>query len=248
MVDIAGIASGLSGAGSFLSGVSGLFGGGGLSSRKAAALDFEYQKRMLENQLQWRVSDAKAAGIHPLYGIGAPAVSYASTIGGEPRRNTLNDLGEAGQGIARAAGAYADSKQRQILFDQEVRMNDLKIKDAEIALAKSASDLAVSSSGSSPAFNIGNVNHVPSKQISSIRGNRGIEAGIPPGTKGYVMADGHTMLLPSEEAAEAMEGNLLYGAEHYLRNRVVAPLLWGARRVRERSRQAFSREPHPYRR
>lgn len=226
MVDFASLGSFFSGAGA----LGGLFGGGGLSARKAAALEAKYNREVMQNSLQWRAEDAEKAGISKHFAMGAPAVSFSPSVAGG-NDSSVSRISEAGQSIGRAANAFADSKMRRVLFEQEVRMNELKIKDAEVALQKSASDLAISTSGGTVPINSNAVNLMPSKSVTNIAGNRGIEAGVPPGVKAYVMPDGHTMMLPSVEAAEAMEGNLLYGIEHYLRNRVVSPIVWGARKM-----------------
>ena len=38
-------------------------------------------RHLLQRQLQWKVQDAKAAGIHPLYAVGAPAMGGIVTHG-----------------------------------------------------------------------------------------------------------------------------------------------------------------------
>lgn len=249
MADLFSVAGAQAG-GSLLSGIAsvgGLFGGGGLSERKQMALQAQYNREVMQNQLQWRAEDAKKAGISKQYAMGAPAASFApsSTFNND---NFFDKVQSMGAGISRAADAYADSKQRNIMFDQERRLNELKIQNAEIANATAASDLAVRRTGVPPAYNSdrdlhipgqGNVLKTPSRQPSHNPSNRGLEAGVPPAVKAFVNLDGSTTMLPSPEAAEAMEDNFVYQLEHFLRNRVIAPLTWGLGRAADRTNPRY---------
>lgn len=213
------------GAGSFLSGLSslgGLFGGGGLSARKSAALEAQYNREVMQNQIQWRTADAKAAGVHPIYALGAPAVSFAPSVAGG-NDSAVQRISEAGQGISRAAQAFSDSKQRRILFDQEVRMNDLKIKDAEIALQKSASDMAMARTGATVPMNGSGAGILvkPSETTFTRKGDRSLErAGPAPAVKEFVNRDGSVTIWPSADAKQAIEDSM-YEWEHMYRNRFV---------------------------
>jgi len=65
--------------------------GGVLSNtfnNRAADTAWERQKEALQNTIQWRVADAKKAGIHPLYALGAQpmssgAIPVMDTLGGQ---------------------------------------------------------------------------------------------------------------------------------------------------------------------
>lgn len=41
---------------------------------------FEYQKALHQNQIQWRVEDAKKAGVHPMAALGLSSMSFLSLI------------------------------------------------------------------------------------------------------------------------------------------------------------------------
>lgn len=92
LVAAAGIGAGSSLAGGFLS--SNFLSG---SSKK----DRRFQREVMQNALQWRVNDAKAAGIHPLFALGAQVATGASggTFIGDPLGPSL---AEAGQNISNA--------------------------------------------------------------------------------------------------------------------------------------------------
>jgi len=77
--------------------------GGAISSSKAAEKSYRQQKEFAQNGIQWKVADAKEAGIHPLYALGANTHSFAPVAVGNT--NPLSGLAEAGQDISRAVDA-----------------------------------------------------------------------------------------------------------------------------------------------
>lgn len=66
---------------------------------KSAKQNWKQQKKVLQNQVQWRVEDSVKAGLHPLAALGmAPAAVGGTYVGG-------TDFGSMGQDIGRAAEA-----------------------------------------------------------------------------------------------------------------------------------------------
>lgn len=108
---LSGIKDMFKGSGSGL--ISGALGvaGGILRSKSrdsAQAREYERQKEFAQNGIRWRVEDAKQAGIHPLYAIGAntPTYSPQSAVG------TDYGLSQAGQDISRAIEAKQTRAER----------------------------------------------------------------------------------------------------------------------------------------
>lgn len=110
------VTSSLISAGSNLLG--GLFGGGSNNKQRSRALEDQYDmtRRYALEQPSWIAEGAKRAGFHPLAALNmSPAQAPAITVGG-------NDYGAAeavkdmGQGISRAAGAYASREDRQLVL------------------------------------------------------------------------------------------------------------------------------------
>lgn len=87
----------------------GLFGSN--SRKKQQQQQYEHQKEFAQKGIQWRVQDAKNAGIHPLYAMGAQTQSYQPSYVGEPMQTALEN---AGQHIGRAAEAHMSRDQRAI--------------------------------------------------------------------------------------------------------------------------------------
>lgn len=86
--------------------------GGALSgdrNRRATHEQMDAQREFAQMGIQWRVADAKAAGIHPLYALGAQTPSYAPIAVGDSYGPAL---ASAGQDISRAMRASQTEAQR----------------------------------------------------------------------------------------------------------------------------------------
>lgn len=136
------------GLGSIVSAVGSIAGGilGANSAQNVAGMNYKAQKEFAQNGIRWKVEDAKRAGIHPLYALGA------STQGYSPSGVYTGDYGIAdaaahlGQGYERAQQAKMTKEERD---KQDVRdaiqdmaaLEDLnqkrRMNDAQIRLANS---------------------------------------------------------------------------------------------------------------
>lgn len=107
-------ASALIGAGSKLAG--GLMGMFDNSASEASDQDWKRQKKVLQNSIQWRVADAKKAGVSPLYALGAPTMSYSPTsVGGDSGlANMGRTLADMGQDVSRAVAATQSPEERAL--------------------------------------------------------------------------------------------------------------------------------------
>jgi len=74
---------------------------GGLLGNKAAKKERDTQLAFAQNGIQWKVKDAEAAGVHPLFALGAPTTAYQPiSSGGLPE-----SISAMGQDLGRAADA-----------------------------------------------------------------------------------------------------------------------------------------------
>lgn len=80
----------------------------------AAAANRQLQLDFAQNAIQWKVNDAKLAGVHPLYALGAQTTSFnpvsVGHVGGSPLGEAI---GSMGQDISRAVSAGSTKDQRQ---------------------------------------------------------------------------------------------------------------------------------------
>lgn len=110
------------------------------------------QREFAQNGIRWRVADAKAAGIHPLAGLGAQTAQYtpASIVGGAD--NSMSDMARnMGQNVSRAISATRTAEERQLSSLQlQTAQADLdgKVIDNQIR----ASELRRLSSPGNPSF------------------------------------------------------------------------------------------------
>nr|QJB20682.1 MAG: DNA pilot protein [Microvirus sp.] len=133
----------------------GLFGG---KSKKGPSLEDQYGAAAVASQNQARlmpshqVAGWKAAGIHPLAGLGlsTPAAPAFGQVGGNDGPDWGSRLSEMGQGVSRAAAAFASREEREMakasgvlqLENQQLQNDRLR---SEIALMHSAGTPGLSS-------------------------------------------------------------------------------------------------------
>lgn len=84
-----------------------------------------------KNSIQWRVEDAKKAGVHPVYALGAPTMSVGSVVGDTSMPAAMSNIG---QDISRAMASTATSQSR---MDSQVQALTLKRMDLENTLLAS---------------------------------------------------------------------------------------------------------------
>jgi len=86
------------------------------SAEKQADKNIALQKEFAQSGIQWKVADAKAAGIHPLYALGASTHSYAPVSIGTP---LADSIGKAGQFLGRAADASSSPTTRMGVISEQ---------------------------------------------------------------------------------------------------------------------------------
>lgn len=134
--------------GSIKAGIDAIFGNGDEEEQKRyqAALDLQketaekniaLQKEFAKSGLQWRVEDAKKAGIHPVAALGASGTSFSPISISEPSPPRLRDspdigdvLGSMGQNISRAIQATASLGDRLDLQMKEEQLKGMKLDNA----------------------------------------------------------------------------------------------------------------------
>jgi len=80
-----------------------------------AQKQYEQQKEFAQSGIQWKVKDAEAAGIHPLYAMGANTISYApQSVGSNP--SDFSFLKDTGQNIGRAIDATRSNPAKMQAF------------------------------------------------------------------------------------------------------------------------------------
>lgn len=85
-------------------------------AREQQARNEALQREFAQTGIRWKVDDAKAAGIHPLYALGAQTTSFQpSTVGVDLESGSLgNAVADAGQSFGRAAEAAMTRQERAV--------------------------------------------------------------------------------------------------------------------------------------
>lgn len=89
-----------------LGGITGSFFNRDLSERQMA-----FAREMAQNGIQWRVEDARKAGIHPLYALGAPTFNAPNIMIEDPLPQAMR---ESGQQIGHAIGQMQSQSDKLI--------------------------------------------------------------------------------------------------------------------------------------
>lgn len=194
----------------------------------SAQRNIKFQKKFAKKGIQWRVADAKKAGLHPLYALGAQVPAFSPV-----QDATGSALAAMGQDISRSRKATLSPSEQQLL--------DLQIAQAQAGLDRTYAETALLQSErlktvsgmfqflpepnvpergrAGQAFGGQTINttrqKVPADTVtplapdlpSATSGNAGVVAGVPPGFRAFRMPNGSRLYFPTSSAdlAEAME-------------------------------------------
>jgi len=215
---------------------------GARSQSRANEQNTELQREFAQNGIRWKVEDAKAAGLHPLFALGGSGATYTPAV--QPVFNGA----ELGQNLSRAAQAF-QTQDEQALKDLQIRQVQASIgkDEAQAAYwrseaARNAGQLAPAPVAESFPVSLPGVALVPNSresmvstaQISELpplvpaKGESYLVNPEGPGAKGwkrYAMPDGVEVILPDAsnlaEAVESLENPinqrlvLYYNTRHY---------------------------------
>lgn len=115
--------------GEIISGVSNLV--GGYMQAKNQRRQEKLQKEFAQTGVQWKVADAKKAGINPYFALGANTTSYTPQSVGDM------GFGAAGQDFGRAANAYENATGKAGKYSEAVQRLSLRRMELENQLLAS---------------------------------------------------------------------------------------------------------------
>jgi len=192
----------------------------------------DWQSKVLHNSIKWRVEDAKRAGIHPLYAIGAPSMSVSTSA-----FNTGGAFSEMGQNLARSRMANADRAERMAAAHEAVTAADseaqrLQLDNMRLQNQMLASQIAhfnsaqvgppFPSMGSTPGLGGSDrVQPVPAMPTINSPYHAGREAGNVTDFAYSRTADGGLVITPSQDVKNRIEDSPLEWA-WALRNGIIS--------------------------
>lgn len=113
--------------------------------------NMEMQKDFARRGIRWRVDDAKAAGIHPLYALGAQTTSFSPVSAGTVADTSMGSaVASAGQDLSRAMNATRTNSERDAAFTKTVQ--DLTLTKAGLENELLASQIAKLKASINPPF------------------------------------------------------------------------------------------------
>lgn len=219
----------LSGAGSFLSGVSGIAGAFG-GKKGMSNKDITYhqdradvlQRNLLKDQLPLMVEGAKTAGLHPLVAAGVnPATSSAvASQVGDSGGGFWDKLSDAGQNISRAAGAFSSRTEREkrdkldsLLLEKAGLENDLLRSQISTINRPTTPPVGGSITGSNAGAEYSPV------QLTTPTGPNGSKEGGAVNDFTYARtAGGGLSIVPSSDVKQRIEDSFIPQAQWSLRN------------------------------
>lgn len=198
---------------------------GGLFQKKAQDKEADRQREFAQSGIQWKVEDAKKAGIHPLYALGAQTTSYAPQSVGD------SGISAAGQDISRAIDATRTSSQRVSAISKTVQ--DLQVTRLGLENELLAAQIAkVRQAGGNPPMSgdpylvdgqtqSGVVDVQGSKQVSTAPGAPYAQAGAVSDVAYARNATGGYTPVPSQDIKQLIEDQEISEVEWAIRNQVL---------------------------
>ncbi len=111
---------------------------GGIFDRSSGRKAQAHQDQREDTRYQRAVADAKAAGLHPLFALGAAGAGSPQFIAGQSQSGSA--LGDAVRGAGRVGAAHYKSKITANPLAQ--RLAELQVQNAEVTLANNKLDLS----------------------------------------------------------------------------------------------------------
>lgn len=211
---------------------SGLFGLGGSlisssANSEAGSNNAALQREFAQHGIRWKVEDAKAAGINPLFALGAPFAQAAPAYVGDTSMGSA--VAGFGQDISRAIDSTRTTGERN-----QARMDALTLENAGLQNDVLRSQLAkLNSSQVGPAFpgtpglidgqgNSGIIDVTPSRVVTGAVGAPSRQPGVLAEYQlGAPRSNGSQPLYPSKDAKERIEDDIVGEVIWALQNRLV---------------------------
>lgn len=243
----------------------GLLGEKGADDRSAQSLAFareqmNQQREFAQQGIRWRVDDAKAAGVHPLYALGAQVTPYSSVnfTPESPSYGMSQAVADMGQNIGRAVQAKQTGGERLQSNMEQLQLRNMELNNALIESqifrnygnslpppmpSVITEPLAPPEAIGAAHGAIAGTSPQPVEMSMSEPGRPSKQAGGVPDWTYTRTADGGLTLTPSKDVKELTEDNFIQEVLWSLRNQVVPHFSEEARVNRMPSKKEFPLPP-----
>lgn len=196
--------------------------------REAAQTNYAVQKEFAQHGVRWKVDDAKAAGIHPLYALGASTNAASPVATGNYQDYSHNPMPQAvanmGQDIGRAVNATRTQQERN-----QAHLNSLTVERAGLENELLRSQIASINQQRNPAMpstahmGQGDIERLPSQIVASDPFDVSRQAGSINSYQ-FTAPDRYGVgIVPSEQMKSRIDDDLIGSVLWHLQNRLVAP-------------------------
>lgn len=187
------------------------------------------QKEFAQHGIRWKVEDAKAAGIHPLVGLGAQTHSASPISVGSISEPSM--MASMGQDLTRAITSTQNQQDRQLTqlsiqgaqLDVEGKAIDNQIKKSQLTKMQATGPAFPSASGNfiSGQGNSGRaVVEKPLERTASLPGSPQAEPGAIPDV-GWAKTATGIVPVPSTDVKQRIEDNMPHEWAHFYRNNIM---------------------------
>lgn len=207
------------------------------ASQSMAERNIQLQKEFAQHGIRWKVGDAVAAGLHPLYALGANTQSFSPVSVGVDSSSPLGDMARnMGQDISRAVSAGRTANEREMAAlqlstaktDLEGKALDNQIRLAQLKKLQAVGPAMPSSGGDAANFVPGQgdgsiVKVKPAERTASQPGRLAQEAGWRPDVSFSRTDTGLTPMVP-ESLSESLEDDIIGKMMWRFRNQLMPNL------------------------
>lgn len=213
------------------------------ANRAMAIENIKLQKRFAQEGIRWRVEDAKAAGIHPIYALGAQGASFSPVSANfTAESGAAAGMAAAGQDLGRAINSTRTEAERAVAGAQaKLALENMSLQNESLR-ADIASKNARLVQGSGPPM-AGSPYLIPGQTSSGVIENKPLERVAPglipsqePGAitdTGHARTSGGLLPVPSGDMKQRIEDNWYHETMHFIRNNLLPMIA-----------PAFNQPPH----
>lgn len=104
------------------------------AQQSANTQNYNAQKDFYQNSVRWRVADSRAAGVNPIYGLGADSASFSPSfqaVANTGAGDALNSVSQAGLAMSQIMAQSDMMRAQTKMYDAEARYKDAQIKALE---------------------------------------------------------------------------------------------------------------------
>lgn len=205
-------------------------------TRDLSLQNFAMQERFAKEGIRWKVEDAKAAGIHPLYALGASTPSFSPVSANFQADTSLpNAIAKTGQDLTSSIDKTRTAEEKQSAFNRTMQALTLEKAGLEndVLRTQIASTTArLKQTASPPMPTSGDPYLIPGQGNSGLVNAKPLEVAPSPSNAphneassvsdlGYARTKTGWAPVPSKDVKDRIEDNLVPEMSWALRNHVL---------------------------